>query len=164
MVRVVAHALFGPLDLTIRAAQELPAAVDKARQQLVLARFVGKLAVAQGVVEIRRLLDDQGRPNGGPATRRTPAAADTSDAAGGGASGEAPSGDAVAGVALDPDAAEIPDAAELALPDYAQLPAAHIVAKLAGLRQSERDAIEAFEASHRHRRTVLGKLEQLRES
>ena len=67
---------------------------------------------------------------------------------------------------VEPDevvtAASHVDAADLALPDYDQLPAAHIVGKLVALTQSERDDIEAYEAAHRHRRTVLGKLDQLR--
>lgn len=55
-------------------------------------------------------------------------------------------------------------AGELALPDYEQLPAAHIVAKLDRLTQDERDAIEEFESAHRNRRTIIGKLDRLRVS
>ena len=59
-------------------------------------------------------------------------------------------------MALDPE--------ELALPDYDQLPASHIVSKLAGLTPSELDAIDAYEMANRHRRTVLGKIAQLKVS
>ena len=56
------------------------------------------------------------------------------------------------------------DVESLALPDYDQLPAAHIVGKLEGLTQGERNVIELYETAGRHRRTVLGKLDQLREA
>ena len=56
------------------------------------------------------------------------------------------------------------EAEVLALPDYDQLPAAHIVGKLEGLTQLERDSIELYETAGRHRRTVLGKLDQLRKA
>jgi hypothetical protein len=53
-------------------------------------------------------------------------------------------------------------ATELALPDYDHLPASQIVAMLADLDRPELDAIESYELAHRHRRTVLGKIDQLR--
>jgi len=53
---------------------------------------------------------------------------------------------------------------DLVLPDYDHLPAAHVVAKLASLTQRERDAVEEYETANRHRRTILGKLDQLRVS
>jgi hypothetical protein len=52
-------------------------------------------------------------------------------------------------------------AAELALTDYDHLSSAQIVAKLSGLEASERAKIEKYERAHRHRRTILGKLDQL---
>ena len=57
-----------------------------------------------------------------------------------------------------------PDVDDLALPDYDHLPAAHIVGKLSGLNSAELDAVEAYELAHRHRRTVLGKITQVREA
>jgi hypothetical protein len=68
--------------------------------------------------------------------------------------------DAIGTSASDGGAAS-PDRDSLALPDYDHLPAAHVVAKLAGLSQAERDAIETYEMNGRHRRTILGKLAQL---
>jgi len=62
------------------------------------------------------------------------------------------------------DHAEAPERADLVLPDYDHLPAAHVVAKLVSLTPKERAAIEQYELAHRHRRTILGKIEQLRES
>jgi hypothetical protein len=66
-----------------------------------------------------------------------------------------------------PDAGEgidHPLASTLALADYDHLPASDIVSMLAGLEPRERDAIEAYELQGRHRRTILGKLAQLRDA
>jgi hypothetical protein len=54
--------------------------------------------------------------------------------------------------------------AELALPDYDHLPASQIVAMLSDLDADERDQIEGYERVNRNRRTVLGKLAQLRDT
>ncbi len=154
--RLVERALFAPLDLTIRVVHELPAIIERAERHLVLTRFVGRLAVDRCAAEVRRRLDSDAR------TAPTGATGDHRD--------EVPARDGTAGrrrsgatPARSRGDATTPQASELALPDYEHLPAAHVVAKLSGLRQSERDAIEAFETAHRHRRTILGKLEQLRD-
>jgi hypothetical protein len=49
----------------------------------------------------------------------------------------------------------------LAIPDYDALSASQVVDRLEGLSRSELGAIRDFEASHRARNTVLGKIEQL---
>jgi hypothetical protein len=55
-------------------------------------------------------------------------------------------------------------ASDLALPDYDHLPASQIVAMLGDLISDERDDIEHYERANRGRRTVLGKLAQLRQA
>jgi hypothetical protein len=70
--------------------------------------------------------------------------------------------DADAGVARrarDPGAAL--DAAELAIAGYEDLAASHIVARLDGLDRDDLVAIRRFEMTHRGRRTVVGKIDQL---
>ena len=152
--RLAALALFGPLDLTIKVVEELPSSVDRARQQLVAARFLGKMVVDQSLVQARRRLGITTVPRSDDAASASEA--DASPVTDPGA--ERPDGE----TARNGDA--IPDAADLALPDYEHLPDAHVVAKLAGLTAAERDDIEAFETAHRHRRTILGKLRQLQEA
>ncbi len=61
-----------------------------------------------------------------------------------------------------PEGGDRIDAATLALADYDHLPASDVVSKLAGLEPDERDAIEAYELNGRRRRTILGKIEQLK--
>ena len=50
---------------------------------------------------------------------------------------------------------------ELPIVDYESLAASQVVAKLSSLDREELTAVERFERTHRRRRTVLGKIEQL---
>lgn len=49
----------------------------------------------------------------------------------------------------------------LAIPGYDALSASQVVERLAGLSGAELDAVRRYEAGHRRRRTILGKIEQL---
>jgi hypothetical protein len=53
--------------------------------------------------------------------------------------------------------------AGLPIPGYDALSASQVVERLIGLAPDELDAVHAYEASHRQRRTILGKIEQLAE-
>ena len=128
---------------------------ERGRQQVVVARFVGKIAVDRALADLRRRIEpkvDGAVPvieaiamttADGPPPDSTPAAAEPPPVP----------------VAIDAPARE-----DLVLPDYDHLPAAHVVSKLGSLTARERDAIEQYELAHRHRRTILGKIEQLRGS
>ncbi len=52
-------------------------------------------------------------------------------------------------------------AEELPIEEYESLAASHVVARLEGLSPSELRRVQRFEAAHRGRRTVLGKIDQL---
>lgn len=121
---------------------QVPAAIGRVQREIVLARFIGKLALDQGAREVRQRIEALLSP---PAEHAGTV--------------EPPGGDRTAPV--PPAAVEMIDVASLALADYDHLPAADIVSKLDALEPDERDAIEAYERSNRHRRTVLGKLAQL---
>jgi hypothetical protein len=60
-----------------------------------------------------------------------------------------------------PAATPGPKVSELPIPGYDALSASQVVERLAGLSHPELDAVAAYEASHRNRRTILGKVEQL---
>ena len=142
----VTAALCAPLTLTAKLIEDIPDVVGRAHRHLLLARFMGRLAVNQGTEELRRRLV-AGRAMTDPK--------------------EAPEHDhqsvtLVAAVPETPEEPPGPLADDLALPDYEHLPAAHVVAKLPTLSVDERDLIEEYERAHRHRRTVLGKIDQLR--
>jgi hypothetical protein len=117
---------------------QVPAAIGRVQREIVLARFLGKLAVDQGIRELRQRLEGVTIPVDASQIE----VPDESQDGGG----------------------EQQDAATLALADYDHLPASDIVSMLAGLEPDERDAIESYELRGRHRRTILGKLDQLRES
>ena len=124
---------------------QVPAAIGRVQREIVLARFLGKLAVDQGVREFRQRLESLLVP---AETREDEQVEPSNDAA----------------VAVERSAASVIDSTTLALADYDHLPASDIVSMLAGLEPGERDAIEAYELQGRHRRTILGKLAQLREA
>ncbi len=144
--RAIAAAFYAPIGLGAQLVDDLPAVLNKARQQIVFARFIGKLAVDQGVNEFRQRI----APSAIGSEMDVAQVSEPDDAP------DESAPEQSAEMALDPE--------ELALPDYDQLPASHIVSKLAGLTPSELDAIDAYEMANRHRRTVLGKIAQLKVS
>jgi hypothetical protein len=54
-----------------------------------------------------------------------------------------------------------PEAATLGIPDYDSLAASQVVPRLAALTPDELAAVRAYEAAHRGRRTILGRVDQL---
>ena len=53
------------------------------------------------------------------------------------------------------------ESAELPIPGYDALSASQVVQRLVGLSADELAAVHAYEAAHRQRRTIIGKIEQL---
>jgi hypothetical protein len=142
-------------SVPLAVVEKVPAAADRVRREVVLARFIGKLAVDQGVRELRgRLVPASSSypPTDDAPTTEAPAA-DLAEhtAEGAGAAVEDSVEPSVSAVAAD----------ELALADYDHLSSAQIVSKLSGLEPAERAQIGDYERAHRHRRTILGKLDQL---
>lgn len=137
---------------------QVPAVVERVQRELVLARFLGKIAVDQGLAELRSRIesaifaqvpgDDRPSRQGQTADDSSPDSAMTAEPV---------------DVRGEPFVESV-DADQLALADYDHLPASDIVAKLGGLEPEELDAIEHYELARRQRRTVLGKIRQLRAS
>ncbi len=63
---------------------------------------------------------------------------------------------------LEPMPHDAPEAAGLAIPGYDTLSASQVVERLDGLSASDLDAVRRYESANRNRRTILGKLDQLR--
>ena len=57
--------------------------------------------------------------------------------------------------------ADLADRAGLPIPGYDALSASQVVERLVGLAPDELSAVHEYESSHRQRRTILGKIEQL---
>jgi hypothetical protein len=56
-----------------------------------------------------------------------------------------------------------PDAGQLAIPDYDALAASQVLPRLEGLTPAELEAVRSYEAAHRGRRTILGRIGQLQD-
>lgn len=123
--------VFAPIGLVIVAKEAMP------------------LAARVGVATIRRRLEIGLVPNPGSTM---PGAVDDP-------SGRPPTADAVEVVGPPVGRAGDPDG--LPLDDYDHLAARQVVDRLSALSDSELVEVATYETSHRHRRTILGKIEQL---
>lgn len=149
--------VYAPLGLLLTAKDELPRLIEKGRQrasgQLVLARMVGEMAVAQGQKEaerwfrqaVSRLSEPDEDVTSGPLPPPPPAPAATAS-----------------GATERPVAT--PSADRLAIPGYDALSASQVVQRLAGLSPDELEAVRVYETATRHRRTILGRVAQLQSS
>jgi hypothetical protein len=132
--------------------EELPAFTKQGRQvvenRVMLARFIGQMAVQQGRREVDKRL----------AARRPPASSAVVDTVAHEAT-SAPTDVAatVASVAAD----EVPSADSLAISGYESLPAVNVVQRLATLTADEIEQIRRFEVANRGRRTILAKIDVL---
>lgn len=155
LARLVELALVVPVEVSERlidavpvVAEKVPPAAERVRREIVLARFLGKLAVDQGIREVRSRLspaseEDEATTQSAPPTVE-------------------PGRDEQERSTADGPDAPAPEVDALALADYDHLSSAQIVSKLGGLDDDELDAVGAYERAGRHRRTVLGKIDQLR--
>jgi len=153
--------VFGPAGLAITAVEEFPRLVEKGRHrvegQVHTARLVGQFAVQMGRRQIESTLGGL-KPGGHtepPGATAPPASAGTSPAA-------APVDDAET---RPPAAAPSDNGAltsrVLGIPGYDSLSASQVVQRLGGLSQAELEAIRDHELSHRRRRTILNRVDQL---
>jgi hypothetical protein len=93
-----------------------------------------------------------------PAPTRTPAASRPATASAASTPSASGSGSSPAGGAPTP-ASPVPEA--LAIPDYDLLSAPQVIDRLTGLARPDLLAVQAYEAAHRARTTILGKITQL---
>ena len=157
--------VYAPIGLLFDGAELLPQLVERGRIQVTTARVVGRYAVERGRAEVTKAAD-----------RLQDQAAGVLDLVGGSllqAPDEAappPPAPAAPEAAVPPPAPSPPppvhdvDATELAIPDYDGLSASHVVNRLAGLAPDELEAVRAYEAAGRGRKTILSKVAQLQGS
>ena len=174
--RFLELAVFAPTGLAMTLFEEFPKLVEKGRHrvegQVHTARLVGQFAVQMGRRQLEqslsRLASDEGRhPDGAVADRSI-------DDGPGGARDSGPDG----GAAEDPsEPGATPwrpsvwlggggpngtaSPSSLAIPGYDSLSASQVVQRLEGLSPAELEEVRAHEASHRQRRTILHRVEQL---
>ena len=165
--------VFGPIGLLHDRSVVLPDLASRGRaavrNHLTLARFIGEFAVRRGERWVSNWADQQ-----------RVALADLKANGNASGNGDGPVSGGMASPAVSPEPAEqhipvtrtrsasapadgapVPAAADLALHDYDSLAATQVIAGLDGLSAAERAAIGRYEAAHRGRRTILGKIAQL---
>ncbi len=148
--------LYAPLGALAEAAARLPSYAEKGRVHVGNARVLGQFAVQMGRKQAEDRLGQVHDDARGllaqfgllPPTQPTTAP-------------ERAAAPAHAPVASSPAASVENGAAGLAIPSYDSLAASQVVARLAGLRPDELDAIARYEQAHRGRKTVLGRIAQL---
>lgn len=147
--------LYAPLGFVLEARKLLPSFVERGKQQVQMAKMIGQFAVKQGQSEAQVRLGKaqvQAEAILGEFGLRT---ADEPVVAAPPAPAPAPAPTAVA------PARSGAAAADLAIADYDSLAASQVIPRLAGLGPDELDAVRAYEAAHRGRKTILGKVAQL---
>lgn len=154
------YALYAPLGFALEAKRLLPTFVARGRQQVQMAKVVGRFAVTQGEKEAKvRLAKAQGQAD-----------ALLAELGLRGTTAEAPApstrpGPAVAEVDV-PAPTPVPSrssaaAADLSIADYDSLAASQVIPRLEGLEPGELEAVRRYETEHRGRKTILGKIVQL---
>ena len=165
--------VYAPLGLALTARENLPDFVAKGRSQFEsqvnLARMMGQYAVKEGSKEGRRrwaevsetlaglgLLPQPPKPTPPqePAFRHEPSPDD-------GFVPESQGGGGATGNGKAEPAGPRPSSEGLAIPGYDTLSASQVVQRLAGLSTDELEAVRAYEAATRGRRTILSKIGQL---
>jgi hypothetical protein len=143
--------VFAPVGVAMTVAEDLPGLIDKGRQRMEMeirnARLVGEFVVTRGQ---RDLSERLGRLLHGEVT--------TTADPGPGAEEPAAPMEAVSRPAPNPgDGALV----EQALAGYDTLSASQVVRRLESLHPDQLRAVHRHEASHRNRRTILNRTNQL---
>lgn len=168
---------YAPIGLLTLAQRELPQCLATAQtrldNQISLARIVGKVAVKKGRSELGRRLhhgttSEQGDIEATPtASISIPTSTSTLVSTSTSLPLPLPTREAtpslpavlIAAVAQSPLLRE--PIAELPIEGYDSLAASQVVLRLGSLTRDELVAVQTYEHSHRARRTILGKINQL---
>ena len=139
--------VYMPVGLALSARDLVPELARKGRErvtgQVASARIVGRFAVQQGQAQA------------GKAFQRARHDAEERLASEVAATSPAPA----AAAARTPHSG--PGADTLAVPGYDSLSASQVLPRLDGLSADELEAVRAYEAAHRGRKTILGRIAQL---
>lgn len=168
--------VYAPLGFALSFREFSRQAAEKGRQQVQVAKVMGQFAAQMAGQQAEQKLAGARKqaeevvgaflPGGGsgPASR------------GGHVQTSAPASSAPVTAPADPSIrtptpdvprtpagnGPVPPASSLAIPAYDTLSASQVVQRLAGLSADELEAVRAYEAAGRGRKTILNKVEQLR--
>jgi hypothetical protein len=168
--------VYAPIGFLLDAREVVPKLAERGKGQVALARLFGRFAVQRGQAEADRILrlrtaptrpvvEDAGAPPASAATTATTAARSTARSAprsaASGATTSATKAAAAKRKAKAPAKRKPVAASGLAIPGYDTLSASQVVPRLDALRAAELEAVRAYEAAHRGRRTILNRIAQL---
>jgi hypothetical protein len=152
--------VYAPLGLALDARNLLPQLIDRGRSQVTLARTMGEYAVGKGQKGASRRLTKV-QEQALTALAELGLLPD-------GTNGHAPPPASVTQPAPErPRRAAVPAptstaaGADLAIPDFDSLAASQVIPRLEGLSPEELEAVRAYEAGRRARKTILNKIAQL---
>ena len=152
--------VYAPIGLFFEGPSLLPKLAEQGRVHARNARLFGQFAVRHGEAEVKRRVGDieaqagdllrrlglvtepEQAPPPAPVPPEAPAVPD----------------DALSGNGHAPPA---PAVGDLAITDYDSLSASQVVIRLEGLTTDELEAVRAYEAANRGRKTILNKVAQL---
>jgi hypothetical protein len=154
-----------------RGRAEIDRRQAQVQQRTTTARSIGQVALTFGVPMVRQRVEREVDSARQRAQSFLGTIGGSNDANGASPAPRAEAGDsggvngAQAPDALTPPAdTNVPEAADepaLPIPGYDALSASQVVERLPGLSTDELDAVRTYEASHRKRRTILGKIDQI---
>ena len=146
--------VYAPVGLAVSARELLPKLAERGRArlsgQVTTARVVGQFAVQQGQVQGRKTF-----------AKARADALERLDGLGGTAEDPAAPARPAATPAEARPATSSAAASTLAIPGYDSLSASQVLPRLDGLAAPELEAVREYEAGHRGRKTILGRISQL---
>jgi hypothetical protein len=153
--------VYAPLGLLLEARDLVPKLAEKG--QVTVARMIGEMAVRQGQRRAEKVLQRlREQPAAAPATAPADPGSRARPSNGHGAAPAGPVASATSTPTSTASAAPAPEASTLAIPGYDTLSASQVLPRLEGLSPAELEAVRAYEAATRGRKTVLTRIEQLR--
>jgi hypothetical protein len=163
---VLDYCVYAPIGFVLEARSLLPKFVDRGRNQIVLARVVGKYAVRKGTRATEGAFD-QAQEQVRGVLRLVGAAPSDDLPSSNGEHGHDEQTEPVRPLTIvdsvpRPEPPFDPDI--LAIPDYDALSASQVVPRLESLTTDELEAVREYESGTRGRKTILNKIAQLQAS
>jgi len=172
--------IYAPLGFVLEARKLLPTFVERGRQQVQMAKVIGKFAVKQGQSEASKhlsgaqeqavvllgelgLVDQRSGARPADASSPTPVPEIVKPLS---VATDRPEPAAESDPMAEPEPAPArpqsgTQADDLAIAEYDSLAASHVIPRLSGLTTTQLEAVRSYESSHRSRKTILGKIAQL---
>jgi hypothetical protein len=174
--------VYAPIGFLLDAREVVPKLAERGKGQVALARLFGRYAIARGQAEADRLINSN-KPAASAPPAAPPSPAPPSPAPPSPAPPEPTAAATAAAATTAPSAtkarpkptpasrpvplrkakvaAKPAGASSLAIPGYDTLSASQVIPRLDALRPAELEAVRAYEAAHRGRRTILNRVAQL---